>query len=104
MTGTELEENRELLKKRLEETENRIVSLKNRIWQLEEEKTKAMVERDEIKDELTCHARLRIVNVVYRCGLEIGHSGGHSFKVGANAYTVTDGDYDEDEYDEEAEF
>lgn len=92
MANEGLEENIELLKKRLKETEDRIVSLRNRIRQLEKEKAKCIVEADKIKDELTCKAKLYIVDTVYRCGLEIGHSGGHSFQVGAYVYTVIDGD------------
>lgn len=83
-----IDERREALKKKLEETDNRIKSLQNRRRQLEKETDEAIAEKDKIKKDLTCHARLMYMNVVHTCRLEIGHRNGHSFEVGAYTYTV----------------
>jgi chromosome segregation ATPase len=93
---SDIEEKRKELENMLEEIDNQIKSLQNRIIQLEREKVSAMRLREKIKDDLTCHAKLCSSNVEYRCKLEIGHKGGHSFEVGAYTYTVIEDEQDED--------
>ena len=67
--------------------------LQNRMRQLEKEIDKAIAEKDKIKDDLTCHAKLLHMNVAYPCRFEIGHKQGHSFESSpgsAYPYTVID--------------